>query len=81
MSSEDKMKNRLILAREKPILLFLNKKYLCSVLNFRMWFKYGLKAQKLLAQGVWGLLVKLEFFTKNQCSGASSEGLPGFILR
>ena len=20
-----------------------------------MWFKYGLKAQKLLAQGVWGL--------------------------
>ena len=51
------------------------------MLNFRMWFKYGLKAQKLLAQGVWGLLVKLEFFTKNQCSGASSEGLPGFILR
>ncbi|MBD9059073.1 MAG: hypothetical protein EGR30_03040, partial [Prevotella copri] len=46
------MKNRLILAREKPILLFLNKKYLCSVLNFRMWFKYGLKAQKLLAQGI-----------------------------
>jgi hypothetical protein len=26
VSSEDKMKNRLILAREKPILLFLNKK-------------------------------------------------------
>ena len=26
-----------------------------------MWFKYGLKAQKLLAQGVWGLLAKLEF--------------------
>ena len=25
-----------------------------------MWFKYGLKAQKLLAQGVWGLLAKLE---------------------
>ena len=23
-------------------------------LNFRMWFKNGLKAQKLLAQGVWG---------------------------
>ena len=22
------------------------------VLNFRMWFKYGLKAQKLLAQGI-----------------------------
>ena len=29
-------------------------------MNFRMWFKYGLKAQKLLAQGVWGLLAKLE---------------------
>ena len=28
-------------------------------LKFRMWFKYGLKAQKLLAQGVWGLLAKL----------------------
>ena len=39
-----------------------------------MWFKYGLKAQKLLAQGcyghkqyalstgVWGLLAKLEFY-------------------
>ena len=24
-----------------------------------MWFKYGLKAQKLLAQGVWSLLAKL----------------------
>ena len=25
-----------------------------------MWLKYGLKAQKLLAQGVWGLLAKLQ---------------------
>ena len=25
-----------------------------------MWFKYGLKAQKLLAQGVWSSLAKLE---------------------
>ena len=23
-----------------------------DILNFRMWFKYGLKAQKLLAQGI-----------------------------
>ena len=30
-----------------------------------MWFKYGLKAQKLLAQGVWGLLAKLELFYNN----------------
>ena len=32
-------------------------------LNFRMWFKYGLKAQKLLAQGVWSLHAKLELFS------------------
>lgn len=25
-----------------------------------MWFKYGLKAQKLLTQGVWSLHAKLE---------------------
>ena len=31
------------------------------VLNFRMWFKYGLKAQKLLAQGVWGKLGEVQF--------------------
>ena len=24
------------------------------LLNFRKWFKYGVKTQKLLAQGVWG---------------------------
>ena len=37
---------------------------------------------KAPSPGVWGLLAKFEYFTKkNQCSGASSEGLPGFILR
>ena len=25
-----------------------------KIQNFLMWFKNGLKAQKLLAQGVWG---------------------------
>ena len=25
-----------------------------------MWFKYGLKAQKLLAQGMWGLHAKVQ---------------------
>ena len=30
------------------------KKIRNKELNFRMWFKYGLKAQKLLDQGVWG---------------------------
>ena len=28
--------------------------HIIYILNFRMLFKYGLKAQKLLAQGVWG---------------------------
>ena len=32
-------------------------------LKFRMWFKYGLKAQKLLAQGMWSLHAKLELFS------------------
>ena len=31
------------------------------VLNFCMWFKNGLKAQKLLAQGVWGKLGEVQF--------------------
>ena len=34
--------------------------YIIKVPNYCMWFKYGLKAQKLLAQGVWGLLAKPE---------------------
>ena len=29
--------------------IYINK---YSILKFRMWFKYGLKAQKLLAQGI-----------------------------
>ena len=33
------------------------------LLKFRMWLKYGLKAQKLLAQGVWSLHAKLELFS------------------
>lgn len=28
-----------------------------TLLNFRMWFKYGLKVQKLLDQGVWGIML------------------------
>ena len=34
----------------KKILFFLC--FIYYLLNFRMWFKYGLKAQKLLAQGI-----------------------------
>ena len=41
------------------IIIVLLQAYLLILLKFRMWFKYGLKAQKLLAQGVWGLLAKL----------------------
>ena len=40
------------------IILFLRDKIISSwnmkIQNFLMWFKNGLKAQKLLAQGVWG---------------------------
>lgn len=40
------------------IILFLRDKIISpwdmKIQNFLMWFKNGLKAQKLLAQGVWG---------------------------
>ena len=40
------------------IILFLRDKIIypwnMKIQNFLMWFKNGLKAQKLLAQGVWG---------------------------
>ena len=39
-----------------------------TLLNFRMWFKYGLKAQKLLAQGIaLGIIV----ISKAPCKGKS----------
>ena len=34
------------------IIFVLSQAYLLILLKFRMWFKYGLKAQKLLAQGI-----------------------------
>ena len=34
------------------IFFYLLQAYLLILLKFRMWFKYGLKAQKLLAQGI-----------------------------
>ena len=46
-----------------------NQKLLFKVdsrLKFRMWFKYGLKAQKLLAQGVlliWAPWYKVTYYT------------------
>ena len=32
--------------------LFGNASFFYSLLKFRMWFNYGLKAKKLLAQGI-----------------------------
>ena len=37
-------------------------------LNFRMWFKYGLKAQKLLAQGI---ALGMMAISKAPCKGKS----------
>ena len=39
-----------------------------SLLNFRMWFKYGLKAQKLLAQGIALGIIAIN---KAPCKGKS----------
>ena len=41
-------------------------------LNFRMRFKYGLKAQKFLAQGVWGKTY--ESSIKKRYKTAATEG-------
>ena len=38
------------------------------LLNFRMWFKYGLKAQKLLAQGI---ALGMMAISKTPCKGKS----------
>ena len=38
------------------------------MLNFRMWFKYGLKAQKLLAQGI---ALGIMAISKATCKGKS----------
>ena len=37
-------------------------------MNFRMWFKYGLKAQKLLAQGI---ALGIRAISKAPCKGKS----------
>ena len=39
-----------------------------NVLNFRMWFKNGLKAQKLLAQGI---VLGMMAISKTPCKGKS----------
>ena len=48
--------------------LFFNSSFKYTLLNFRMWFKYGLKAQKLLAQGsALGMMA----ISKTPCKGKS----------
>ena len=45
-----------------------NIKTNCNLLNFRMWLKYGLKAQKLLAQGI---ALGMMAISKAHCKGKS----------
>ena len=42
--------------------------FISFLLNFRMWFKYGLKAQKLLAQGI---ALGMMAISKTPCKGKS----------
>ena len=50
------------------IIFVLLQAYLLILLKFRMWFKYGLKAQKLLAQGsALGMMA----ISKAPCKGKS----------
>ena len=42
--------------------------FYCHLLNFRMWFKYGLKVQKLLAQGI---ALGMMAISKTPCKGKS----------
>ena len=45
-------------------------KILYQILNFRMWFKNGLKAQKLLAQGI---ALGMMAICKTPCKGKSFQ--------
>ena len=42
--------------------------FYCHLPNFRMWFKYGLKVQKLLAQGI---ALGMMAISKTPCKGKS----------
>jgi hypothetical protein len=54
-----------------PLFTTLHRQTL-KKLNFRMRFKYGLKAQKLLTQGVWGKTY--ESSIKKRYKTAATEG-------
>ena len=55
------------------IIFLIPKSYF---LNFRMWFKNGLKAQKLLAQGIALGIIAV---SKAPCKGKSLIFLPGVL--
>ena len=59
------MNNKMLVKLNKQTINYprLNKK-----LNFRMWFKNGLKAQKLLAQGI---ALGIMAISKAPCKGKS----------
>ena len=48
---------------------------LSNLLKFRMWFKYGLKAQKLIAQGI---ALGIMAINKAPCKGKSFVYCPVF---
>ena len=50
------------------IIFVLSQAYLLILLKFRMWFKYGLKTQKLLAQGI---ALGIMAISKAPCKGKS----------
>ena len=57
------------------IIFVLLQAYLLILLKFRMWFKYGLKAQKLLAQGIALGIIAV---SKAPCKGKSFVNCPVF---
>ena len=66
------MNNKMLVKLNKQTINYprLNKK-----LNFRMWFKNGLKAQKLLAQGI---ALGIMAISKAPCKGKSFVYCPVF---
>ena len=56
-------------------LFFQELFFLSNLLKFRMWFKYGLKAQKLIAQGI---ALGIMAINKAPCKGKSFVYCPVF---
>ena len=56
-------------------LFFQELFFLSNLLKFRMWFKYGLKAQKLIVQGI---ALGIMAINKAPCKGKSFVYCPVF---